>query len=221
MVHFGNDWDELLAGEFQKGYYLKLHEFLKSEYRNYMVFPPMNDIYNALRLTAYGTLKAVILGQDPYIHPGEAHGLAFSVNPGVPLPPSLVNIFREAVNDVGCTLPRHGCLTQWAEQGVLLLNTALTVRAGVSNSHRGKGWETFTDRVIGIINNREKPVVFLLWGNNAKAKRTLIDNPRHLVLTAAHPSPLAGGAFSGCRHFSQTNAFLRQNGVKEVDWQIR
>ena len=221
MIHFNNDWDGILQGEFEKDYYLALRAFLKKEYSLFTVYPPMNDIFNALKLTSFQAVKVVILGQDPYIRPGEAHGLAFSVNRGVSIPPSLVNVYRETVSDVGCAMPKHGCLIHWAEQGVLLLNATLTVRAGISNSHRGKGWERFTDQVISLVNRKEQPVVFLLWGNNARAKHPLIDNPRHLVLTAAHPSPLAGGAFAGCKHFSRTNEFLRQNHLPEIDWQIR
>ena len=223
MVNIGNDWDDVLREEFSKGYYLNLRQFLKKEYSQGTVYPPMNDIFNAFRYTPYQDVKVVILGQDPYHEPGQAHGLAFSVQPGVPEPPSLQNIFKELHEDVGFEIPPkgNGCLIPWAKSGVLLLNTALTVRAHQANSHRGKGWEQLTDRVIELLNEREKPMVFLLWGNPAKAKRSLITNPRHLILTAAHPSPLSAyHGFFGCRHFSQTNAFLVQNGMEPIDWSI-
>lgn len=222
MVNIGNEWDTLLADEFRKPYYLQLRQFLKNEYSTRRIYPDMKDIFNALRYTPYNDVKVVIIGQDPYHGAGQAHGLCFSVKKGVQPPPSLMNIFKELQADVGTQLPPHGELTDWAKQGVLLMNTVLTVREAMPNSHRGKGWETFTDRVIGLLNEREKPIVFLLWGGNAKAKLPLITNPRHKILTAAHPSPLSAyGGFFGCRHFSQTNDFLRLNGEKEIDWQIR
>ncbi|MGI6031460.1 MAG: uracil-DNA glycosylase [Eubacteriales bacterium] len=221
MVQLGNDWDELLREEFQKDYYLKIRQVLKTEYRSRTIYPDMYDIFNALRYTSYADAKVVILGQDPYHGPGQAHGLAFSVKKGIATPPSLVNIFREIQDDLGIEPPAHGCLESWARQGVLLLNTALTVRAGQANSHRDIGWITFTDHIIELLNKREKPLVFLLWGGNAKAKRSLITNPSHLVLTAAHPSPLSAyHGFFGCRHFSQANEFLRSHGLEEIDWKI-
>lgn len=220
MVQFGNDWDELLKDEFQKEYYLKLRQFLKQEYRTRTIYPDMYDIFNALKYTAYKDVKVVILGQDPYHGPGQAHGLAFSVQKGVPAPPSLQNIFKELQSDLGVTPPSHGCLIDWAKNGVLLLNTALTVRAGQAASHRGMGWEYFTDRVIEILNGREEPMVFLLWGAHAKQKAPLIDASRHLILTAAHPSPLSAyNGFFGCRHFSAATHFLNRNGV-QMDWRI-
>ena len=221
MVHIGNDWDEVLKGEFDKEYYQRLRKFLISEYRTRIVYPSMYDIFNALKYTPYESVRAVIIGQDPYHGPGQAHGLCFS-NKGVPVPPSLENIFRELHDDIGFTIPSHGCLTDWAEHGVLLLNAVLTVRGGEPNSHRGQGWEIFTDTVIRHLNEREEPIVFLLWGANARQKAALITNPRHLILTAPHPSPLSAyRGFFGCRHFSQTNAFLRKNGQEEIDWTIK
>ncbi len=222
MVHFGNDWDELLAGEFRKDYYLQLREFLKREYASRTVYPGMYDIFNALKAAARKDIKVVILGQDPYHEPGQAHGMAFSVKPGVPAPPSLQNIFKELASDIpGFTIPEDGYLQKWAEQGVLLLNTVLTVRAHQANSHKGKGWEQFTDRVIELVNEKDDPVVFLLWGANARAKKALITNPAHLVLETVHPSPLsAHNGFFGCRHFSKANAFLQRAGREPVDWQL-
>ncbi|MCI5897666.1 MAG: uracil-DNA glycosylase [Anaerovoracaceae bacterium] len=220
MVELGNDWDVLLDGEFEKEYYRELRRFLISEYRTKVIYPSMYDIFNALKFTAYKDVKAVILGQDPYHGPGQAHGLCFSVKKGVPAPPSLVNIFKELQNDIGQEPPGHGNLESWAKNGVLLLNTVLTVRAGAANSHRGMGWEIFTDRVIELLNQRQDPIVFLLWGANAKAKKALITNPNHYVLTAAHPSPLSAyNGFFGCRHFSETNRLLLPFG-KQVDWSI-
>ncbi len=222
MVHFGNDWDELLAGEFRKDYYLQLRESLKREYASRTVYPGMYDIFNALKAAARKDIKVVILGQDPYHEPGQAHGMAFSVKPGVPAPPSLQNIFKELASDIpGFTIPEDGYLQKWAEQGVLLLNTVLTVRAHQANSHKGKGWEQFTDRVIELVNEKDDPVVFLLWGANARAKKALITNPTHLVLETVHPSPLsAHNGFFGCRHFSKANAFLQRAGREPVDWQL-
>jgi len=221
MVNIGNDWDELLLGEFDKPYYLTLRGFLKSEYSRFAVYPDMYDIFNALKLTPYSDVKAIILGQDPYHEPKQAHGLAFSVQDGVEPPPSLKNIYKELNSDLGLPIPTTGDLTCWAKQGVLLLNTSLTVRRGQANSHRGKGWEIFTDRVISLLNEREKPLVFILWGANARAKTALITNPRHLILTSAHPSPLSAyNGFFGCRHFSKCNQFLRENGISEIDWRV-
>lgn len=221
MVQFNNEWDTLLAGEFSKEYYLRLREFLKQEYRAGTVYPNMFDIFNALKYTSYNDVKAVILGQDPYHGPGQAHGFCFSVKSGVKPPPSLVNIFKELHADLGVPVSKSGTLTKWAQQGVLLMNTVLTVRAGEANSHKGKGWEIFTDRVISILNEREKPVVFILWGANARAKTALITNPQHKILEAAHPSPLSAfNGFFGCGHFSKTNDFLRQSGIEPIDWTL-
>lgn len=221
MITFDNEWDSLLRDEFQKPYYLALRAFLKSEYNGFTVYPDMFDIFNALKYTSYGDVKAVILGQDPYHEPKQAHGLAFSVQDGVEPPPSLKNIYKELNADLGLPIPKTGCLIPWAREGVLLLNTSLTVRRGQANSHRGRGWELFTDRVISLLNERETPVVFLLWGANARAKTALVTNPRHLILTCAHPSPLSAyNGFFGCRHFSKCNDFLRANGIKEIDWRI-
>lgn len=222
MVNFENDWDQVLEGEFDKEYYLRLRDFLKEEYFTRVIYPSMYDIFNAMKATPYHKVKVVILGQDPYHGPGQAHGMCFSVKKGVRIPPSLQNIFTELHDDLGCSLPSHGCLEQWAEQGVLLLNTVLTVRAGQPGSHRGKGWEIFTDTVIKKLNDRQQPIVFLLWGANARSKKALIKNPEHLILEAPHPSPLsAHRGFFGCRHFSQTNNFLQSHGMEPIDWQIR
>ena len=221
MVHIGNSWDELLKNEWSQPYYAELRAFLASEYRARDIFPPMNDIFNAFRFCPYEKVKVVILGQDPYHGEGQAHGLAFSVKKGVEPPPSLKNIFKELTDDVGVAPPSHGCLESWAKQGVFLLNTALTVRKGQPLSHRGKGWETFTDHVISILSKRDKPMVFLLWGSNARSKKPLIDRTKHLVLEAPHPSPLSAFAgFFGCKHFSKANAFLREKGETPVDWSI-
>ena len=221
MVNIGNDWDKLLEGEFSKPYYLELRNFLKAEYKAHTIYPDMYDIFNALKYTPYNKAKVLILGQDPYHEPGQAHGLAFSVKKGTEPPPSLKNIYKELSTDVGFVPPLHGELTKWAEQGVLLLNTSLTVRRSQANSHRGKGWEIFTDRVIELLNQREPPMVFMLWGNNAKAKAPLITNPRHLVLTAPHPSPLSAfSGFFGCKHFSKCNDFLKNNGIEPIDWSL-
>lgn len=220
MVNFGNDWDQILAGEFEKDYYQALRSFLKAEYQQRVIYPEMHDIFNALKMTAFADVKAVILGQDPYHEPGQAHGLCFSVKPGVPAPPSLQNIFKEMESDLGLPPPQDGCLEKWAGNGVLLLNTVLTVRRGEANSHRGKGWETFTDRIITELNRREKPLVFILWGANAQAKIPMIQNPDHLVLTGAHPSPLsAHKGFWGGHYFSKTNEFLSRCG-DPVRWDL-
>ena len=221
MMHIGNEWDALLADEIKKDYYLRLREFLKQEYSTRMIYPPMNDIFNALRRTSYSDVKAVILGQDPYHGAGQAHGMCFSVKKGTPPPPSLQNIFKELKSDLGIDPPNHGELTAWADSGVLLLNTVLTVREGQANSHRGMGWEQFTDRIIELLNQREKPMVFLLWGGNARSKARLITNPNHLVLQCAHPSPLSAyNGFFGCRHFSKTNEFLEQHGIAPINWKL-
>lgn len=222
LVMFENDWDGLLQGEFQKEYYRNLRHFLKQEYRGKTIYPDIYKIFEALRHTTYAGTRAVILGQDPYHGPNQAHGLAFSVQPGVDIPPSLQNMYKELHADLGCTIPNHGCLTAWAQQGVLLLNTSLTVAANAPASHRNKGWEPFTDRIIGLLNEKETPVVFLLWGSHAKGKGALITQQRHLILSAPHPSPLsASRGFFGCRHFSKANEFLRQTGQKEINWQIQ
>ncbi|MCL2404911.1 MAG: uracil-DNA glycosylase [Defluviitaleaceae bacterium] len=220
MVELHNDWDAILADEFRKDYYQKLRAFLKEAYRTRTVYPDMHDIFNALKLTPYGQVKAVIVGQDPYINKGEAHGLAFSVLPGAKTPPSLVNIFKELHSDIGCDIPNNGHLINWANNGVMLLNSVLTVEARRSKSHARQGWERFTDTVLHHLNDREVPMVFLLWGKDAQAKLRLINNPQHMVLKAAHPSPLAGGKFFGCKHFSKTNEFLIKNGQAAIDWQL-
>ncbi len=222
MVDFGNDWDELLKDEFKKEYYLRLRKFLVNEYRTQRIFPGMYDIFNALKMTSYNDVKCVIIGQDPYHGEGQAHGLSFSVRKGVAPPPSLVNIFKEIRDDVGIdNMGKHGELTKWAQNGVLLLNSVLTVRANQARSHRGMGWEQFTTDVIELLNQREKPMVFMLWGSDAKAKQQFITNPAHLVLKAAHPSPLSAyNGFFGCRHFSQANDFLRRSGMEPIDWSI-
>lgn len=219
MIDFGNDWNDVLADEFSKDYYLQLREFLKEEYKSHTVYPDMYDIYNALKLTAYSDVKVVILGQDPYHGEGQAHGLAFSVKDGVALPPSLRNMYKEIYEETGNVQPESGDLTRWAKQGVLLLNTALTVRAGEANSHSGKGWEVFTDCIIEKLNLREKPMVFLLWGRNARTKERLITNPNHRVFCAAHPSPLsAHNGFFGCGHFNAANRELILAGEMPVIW---
>jgi uracil-DNA glycosylase len=221
MVKFDNDWDILLADEFQKPYYLQLHQFLKEEYSNHLVFPLMNNLFNALKYTSYKDTKVVIIGQDPYFNPNQAHGLAFSVMPGQPVPPSLKNIFKEIATDVGVVNGESGCLVSWAKQGVLMLNAVLSVRAYEPGSHRNKGWEKFTDKVIEHLNNREDPVIFILWGNDAKAKRILITNPRHYILSAAHPSPQSAySGFFGCRHFSKVNDILTGINKTPIDWKI-
>ena len=222
MVNFNNDWDELLKGEFEKDYYVQLRQKLINEYRTQRIYPNMYDIYNAMKYTSYDAVKCVIIGQDPYHGAGQAHGLSFSVRKGIAPPPSLVNIFKEIRDDVGIdNLGKHGELTKWAQEGVLLLYSVLTVRADQARSHRGLGWENFTTDVIKLLNEREKPMVFMLWGGDAKAKQQFITNPKHLILKAAHPSPLSAyNGFFGCRHFSKANAFLRANGMEEIDWSI-
>ena len=228
-MKIGNKWDELLAEEWEKPYYLGLREFLKKEYENATVYPPAADIFNALRMTDYDDVRVVILGQDPYHEPGQAHGLAFSVQAGTPEPPSLVNIFRELGDDLGITPSQRtegGLLDPWARHGVLLLNTVLTVRAHEAGSHRGKGWETFTDRVIELLAEREQPMVFILWGSQAGAKRDLIQKAqagemRHLIIQAPHPSPLSAyRGFFGGRYFSRCNYFLEDSGMEKVDWSL-
>lgn len=219
MISFGNDWDNLLEEEFKKDYYLALRQFLKTEYFSRPIYPPMNDIYNALRYTSCENTRVVILGQDPYHGAGQAHGLCFSVKEGTPPPPSLKNIFKELYDELGIPEPRTGELVGWAKQGVLLLNTTLTVREASPQSHKGHGWETLTDRIISIINEKNSPVVFMLWGGNARAKKTLITNRDHLVLECAHPSPLSAYAgFFGCGHFVKANAFLKSKGLNPIKW---
>jgi len=221
LVKFNNDWDELLGDEFQKDYYLTLRQFLVKEYRTKIIYPDKYKIFEALKLTAYKDVKVVILGQDPYHGENQAHGMAFSVQKGVGIPPSLINIYKELIEDLGCYMPNNGYLVPWAKQGVLLLNTSLTVVANAANSHRNKGWEVFTDTVIQLLNKRETPIVFLLWGNNAKDKTKYLTNPKHLVLKSVHPSPLsASRGFFGCKHFSKANKFLKESGQLEIDWQI-
>ncbi len=229
MVNLGNDWDEKLAGEFDKPYYKELRKFLVSEYKTKTIYPDMYDIFAALKAAPYSEAKVVILGQDPYHEPGQAHGLCFSVQKGVDIPPSLQNIYKELASDDGCipgggsfVIPNHGCLTDWAQQGVVLLNAVLTVRAHAANSHKGMGWETFTDHVIEVLNEHERPLVFILWGANARAKKALIDTKKHLVLEGAHPSPLSAyKGFFGGKYFSKANDFLESKGIKPIDWQIR
>ncbi|KEZ49335.1 uracil-DNA glycosylase [Metabacillus indicus] len=219
LLHDG--WWQWLKPEFEKSYYAKLREFLKEEYASETVYPPMNDIFHALDATSYENVKAVILGQDPYHGPNQAHGLSFSVQKGVKQPPSLRNIFLELKDDLGCEPPDHGCLEKWADQGVLLLNTVLTVRKGQAASHKGQGWETFTDRIIELLNEREQPVVFILWGKHAAAKKELIDENRHVIIESPHPSPFsARRGFFGSKPFSKTNEALRKLGRDEIDWEI-
>ena len=222
MAMISGDWLPALKGEFQKEYYKKLFEFVKQEYSSHVVYPPSDDIFNALHLTPLKDVNVLILGQDPYHEPGQAHGLSFSVLPEkADTPPSLVNIYKELHDDLGCYIPNNGYLVKWAKQGVLLLNTVLTVRAHEANSHRGIGWETFTDRVIELVDAKEGPVVFLLWGSPAQKKEALLHNPDHLILKAPHPSPLSAyRGFFGCRHFSKTNEYLVSHGQTPIDWQI-
>lgn len=219
MTNLQNDWDELLAAETEKPYMNELRSFLKEEYRTRRIYPPMRDMFTALQLTPYHGVKAVIIGQDPYHQPGQAMGMSFSVREGVRIPPSLHNIYREIEATTGRAQPESGDLTRWAVQGVLLLNAVLTVRQGEPGSHRGKGWERFTDFIIGLLNQRKEPIVFLLWGADAKRKQELITNPAHLVLTAAHPSPFsADRGFFGCNHFNLANDFIQKNGGQPIEW---
>lgn len=222
MVSIGNEWDELLKEEFEKEYYLKLRKVLANEYRSQTIYPDMYDIFNALRYTSYSGVKAVIIGQDPYHGEGQAHGLCFSVKKGVPQPPSLKNIFKEIHDELNIEPPSHGELTDWAKQGVLLLNATLTVREGQANSHKDIGWEIFTDKVIELLNEREKPIVFMLWGANAKKKASVVTNPIHKILSCAHPSPLSAyNGFFGCGHFEKCNDYLKQMGEDPIDWEIK
>ncbi len=221
MVTIGNDWDGVIGAEFEKEYYLKLRQFLKSEYAARDIYPGMYDIFNALKLTPYSEVKAVILGQDPYHEPGQAHGLSFSVRDGTELPPSLKNIYKELESDIGIKPAKTGDLTAWAKQGVLLMNAVLTVRRGQANSHRGMGWEIFTDEVIKKLNERSTPVAFILWGANARSKKAFITNPIHGVFESAHPSPLSAyGGFFGSRVFSRVNRFLVENEIPPIDWRV-
>ncbi len=221
MINIGNDWDTILADEWQKPYYKTLRGFLKTEYATKTIYPDMNNIFNALRYTSFENTRVVIIGQDPYHGAGQAHGLCFSVQKGVEIPPSLKNIYKELHDDIGCAMAKHGCLTSWAQQGVLMLNAVLTVREGCANSHKGVGWETFTDRVISELNRKQTPVVFLLWGANARKKAEVITNPIHKKLISVHPSPLSAyGGFFDCRHFSKTNEILRSTGQAPIDWTI-
>ncbi len=221
MVKLDNDWEELLKDEFKKEYYLELREFLKEEYSTKVIYPNIYNIFEALKHTSYKDTKVLILGQDPYHGENQAHGLAFSVQPNVAIPPSLLNIYKELKNDIGCFIPNNGYLIPWADQGILLLNTALTVRAHEANSHKGKGWEIFTDRIIELLNDREDPVIFVLWGANARKKKELINSSRHYILEAPHPSPLsASRGFFGCKHFSKINEILTDLGKTPIDWQI-
>lgn len=221
MPPISNDWLEPLKPEFQKTYYKELFQKVTEEYQTRKIFPPADDIFNAFHLTPLSKVKVVIIGQDPYHNDGQAHGLCFSVKPDVEIPPSLVNIYKELEEDLGCYVPNNGYLTKWAEQGVLMLNTVLTVRAHQAASHQNMGWEQFTDAAIRAVNEVDRPVVFLLWGRPAQQKQSLLNNPKHLILKAPHPSPLSAyRGFFGCKHFSQTNEFLTQNGLEPIDWQI-
>ena len=221
VAAISNDWLEPLKPEFSKAYYASLYKKVKEEYANYVVYPPSDDIFNAFALTPLEKVKVVILGQDPYHGDGQAHGLCFSVRQGVDIPPSLVNIYQELHDDLGCYIPDNGCLTKWADQGVLLLNTVLTVRAHQPYSHRGIGWEEFTDAAIRVLDGVDRPMVFILWGKPAQAKEVMLHNPKHLIIRSAHPSPLSAyRGFFGSRPFSKTNEFLKQNGLEPVDWQI-
>ena len=221
MVNLNNDWDAKLKEEFEKPYYQALRQFLIQEYNHYTIYPPKEDLFNALRVTSFTDTKVVILGQDPYHGPNQAHGMAFSVNPGIQTPPSLQNIYKELQESLGCFIPDNGYLMHWAQQGVLLLNTVLTVRAGTPQSHQNQGWEQLTDRIIQLLNEKDETVIFLLWGTPAKKKQSLITNPKHVVLTAVHPSPLSAyRGFFGCGHFKKVNEILESQGRAPIDWQI-
>ena len=222
MSMITGEWLEVLKDEFKKPYYKNLYEYVKEEYSSKVIYPPSEDIFNALHFTPLDKVKVLILGQDPYHEPGQAHGLAFSVQPGMAdTPPSLVNIYKELHDDLGCYVPNNGYLKKWADQGVLLLNTVLTVRAHAANSHRGRGWEEFTDAIIKAVNEQDRPIVFMLWGRPAQMKKAMLNNPKHLVLEAPHPSPLSAyRGFFGCKHFSKCNEFLRNNDIEPIDWQI-
>ncbi len=221
MIQLGGGWDEVLSPLFESENYLKIREFLKKEYSEHIVYPDMFDIFNCFKFTPFNNVKAVLLGQDPYHNVNQAHGLCFSVREGVEPPPSLVNIFKELKDDLGCTIPASGDLTKWAKEGVLLLNTALTVRAHRANSHRDCGWTWFTDSVIKLLSDQKEHLVFILWGANARSKKPLIDRRKHLILECAHPSPLSAfNGFFGCRHFSKTNEYLKEHGIQPIDWQL-
>ncbi len=216
-----NEWLPYLKAEFSKPYYKSLYEFIKKEYSERVIYPPSDEIFSALMHTPIDKIKVVLLGQDPYHEPGQAHGMSFSVKPGVKTPPSLQNMYKELKDELGLYIPNNGYLMKWAHQGVLLLNTVLTVRRGEANSHKGRGWEQFTDAVISAVNTQDRPVVYFLWGSNARSKKNLITNPRHLVLEAPHPSPLSAyNGFFGCGHFKRANEFLESNGIEPIDWQI-
>lgn len=221
MPPISNDWLPAMSGEFHKDYYKRLHQTVMQEYQNYQVFPEPDDLFNAFHLTPLKDVKVVIFGQDPYHNVGQAHGLCFSVKPGVEVPPSLVNIYKELQDDLGCYIPNNGYLVKWAKQGVLLLNTVLTVRAHQANSHRGIGWEVFTDAAIRALNEQDRPMVFILWGRPAQMKKSMLNNPKHLILEAPHPSPLSAyRGFFGSKPFSKTNQFLEAYGIEPIDWQI-
>lgn len=221
MSMINNDWLTELDQEFKKPYYKALYQFVKNEYHSTQVFPPAEDIFNAFHFTPLSQVKVVIIGQDPYHNVGQAHGLCFSVKPDVDIPPSLVNIYQELHDDLGCSIPNNGYLVKWAKQGVLMLNTVLTVRAHMANSHRGKGWEEFTDAAIRALNKQDRPIVFILWGRPAQMKKSMLNNPNHLILEAPHPSPLSSyRGFFGSKPFSKTNHFLQEHGVEPIDWQI-
>lgn len=216
-----NDWLTPLTPEFKKPYYAELYKKIREEYSTRQIFPPSDEIFTAFELTPLSEVKVVIIGQDPYHGDGQAHGLCFSVKPDIETPPSLVNIYKELNTDLGCYIPNNGYLTKWAKQGVLMLNTVLTVRAHQANSHRGIGWEEFTDAAIRILNEQDRPIVYLLWGKPAQMKKSMLNNPKHLILEAPHPSPLSAyRGFFGCQHFSKTNTFLKENGLAPIDWQI-
>ncbi len=221
MAAINNDWLEPLKPEFSKPYYKELYEKVKEEYSKHVVFPPSDEIFSAFELTPLSEVKVVIIGQDPYHNVGQAHGLCFSVKPDVAIPPSLVNIYKELESDLGCYVPNNGYLVKWAKQGVLLLNTVLTVQAHQANSHRGMGWEEFTNAAISVLNKQDRPIVYILWGAPAQTKKKMLNNPKHLILEAPHPSPLSAyRGFFGSKPFSQTNAFLEKNGLAPIDWQI-
>ncbi len=221
MAVITNDWLPAIDAEFRKPYYAQLYKFIREEYNTRKIFPPADDIFNAFHLTPLSQVKVLILGQDPYHNDGQAHGLCFSVKPEVDIPPSLENIYKELKEDLGCYIPNNGYLVKWARQGVLMLNTVLTVRAHQANSHQGQGWEQFTDAIIHTVNQVDRPIVYLLWGRPAQSKIPMLTNPKHLILKAPHPSPLSAyRGFFGCKHFSQTNDFLKANGMEPVDWQI-
>ena len=221
MPPISNDWLSPLKEEFGKEYYKKLYQTVNEEYKTHVIYPPADDLFNAFHFTPLHEVKVVILGQDPYHNEGQAHGLCFSVQKGVEIPPSLLNIYKELQDDLNCTMPSSGYLKKWADQGVLLLNTVLTVRAHEANSHKGIGWEEFTDAAMRILNEQDRPIVFMLWGSNAREKKKMLNNPKHLILEAPHPSPLSAyRGFFGCRHFSKCNAFLIKNGLDPIDWQI-